>query len=153
MFGDTEVDEDSVKYYAQHEFYLPHTVMDLEIQLQTCISFLDTLTSKEGIASEGYAYGLKILKRNWLMFQSLFDQDHLFGVRLGYFLDRVFQSFLSKLLSYQDKSEPILAARRRLKAVQEEDIDSVLRNLEYGITPTIVLPESLTRGNRPKLPP
>jgi hypothetical protein len=78
MFGDTEVDEDSVKYYAQHEFYLPHTATDLEIQLQTCISFLDTLTSKEGIASEGYAYGLKILKRNWLMFQSLFDQDHLF---------------------------------------------------------------------------
>lgn len=155
MFGDTEVDEDSVKYYASNEFYLAQTVTDLEIQLQTCIRFLDTMTANEGIASEGYTYGLKLLKKNWLMFQSLFDLDHLFGVRLGYFLDRVFQSFLSKLLSYQDESEPILAARRRLKGVQEEDIDSVLRNLEYGVTPTIVLPESLTRGNRPpiKLPP
>ncbi len=154
MFGDTEVDEDSVKYYASHEFYLAQTVMELEIQLQTCISFLDTLTATEGIASEGYTYGLKLVKKNWLMFQSLFDQDHLFGVRLGYFLDRVFQSFLSKLLSYQDENEPILAARRRLKGVQEDDIDSVLRNLAYGVTPTITLPESLARGNRPvKLPP
>jgi hypothetical protein len=79
MFGDTEVDKDTVKYYASHEFYLAQTVMDLEIQLQTSISFLDTLTSNEGIA-----YGLKLLKKNWRMFQSPFNQDHLFGVRMGY---------------------------------------------------------------------
>jgi hypothetical protein len=79
--------------------------MDLEIQLQTCINFLDILTANKGIAYEGYSYGLRCLKRNWLMFQSLFDQDHLFGVWMGYFLDRVFQTFISKLLSYQDESE------------------------------------------------
>jgi hypothetical protein len=50
LLGDTKVDNDTVLYFAQNDFYLPDSIDCLEIQLQTCIQFLDLITATKGIA-------------------------------------------------------------------------------------------------------
>lgn len=54
MFGSTELDEDSIKYFAKNDFYLADGLPGLEEQTYTCIKLLEKLTCKYGIASEGY---------------------------------------------------------------------------------------------------
>jgi hypothetical protein len=52
LLGDTKVDDDTVLYFAQNDFYLPDSIDRLEVQLQTCIQFLDLITATKGIASQ-----------------------------------------------------------------------------------------------------
>jgi hypothetical protein len=62
LLGDTKVDDDTVLYFAQNNFYLPNSINRLEVQLQTCIQFLDLITATKGIASEGLYYAKKQMK-------------------------------------------------------------------------------------------
>jgi hypothetical protein len=97
MFGDGKLNDDTVKYFAKHEFYLADSVKNLEIQLDTCVEFLDLMTVNRGIASKGFARGLQYLKNYQSAFQNMQVADHLFVVRVAYFLDRVFQDFINDL--------------------------------------------------------
>ena len=45
MFGSSELDEDSIKYFAKNDFYLAGNLSGLEEQIYTCIRLLETLTS------------------------------------------------------------------------------------------------------------
>jgi hypothetical protein len=63
MFGNTELDEDSIKYFAKNDFYLADNLSGLEEQIYTCIKLLEKLTCKDGIASEGYRHGFETLGR------------------------------------------------------------------------------------------
>ena len=68
MFGSTELDEESIKYFAKKDFYLADSLAGLEEQIYTCIKCLEMLTRRDGIASEGYVYGFQMLskhKRHW----------------------------------------------------------------------------------------
>jgi hypothetical protein len=62
LLGDTKDDDDTVVYFAQNDFYLLDSIDRLEVQLQTCIQFLDLITATKGIASEGYSEGLRLLR-------------------------------------------------------------------------------------------
>ncbi len=53
MFGEHKIDEGSVKYYVSRDFYLLDTLENLEVQIEMCVKFLDRMTQKNGIASEG----------------------------------------------------------------------------------------------------
>jgi hypothetical protein len=55
------------------------------------------MTVHRGIASEGFARGLRYLKTYRSAFQNLQAADHLFIVKVAYFLDRVFQDFINDL--------------------------------------------------------
>ena len=54
MFGDAKIDDESAKYYSSQDFYLAKNLTDFEGQLETCINFLELMTTTRGIASEGY---------------------------------------------------------------------------------------------------
>ena len=49
MFGSTELDENSIKYFAKNDFYLAGNLLGLEEQIYTCIKLQETLTCKAGI--------------------------------------------------------------------------------------------------------
>ena len=94
LFGDTKINEDTVRYFARHKYYLADSLESLEIQLETCVKFLDLLTAKGGIASAGYTEGLYLIKSNRSAFYTLFAHDPLLGVKIAYLLDRIFQEFI-----------------------------------------------------------
>jgi hypothetical protein len=97
MFGDGKLNDDTICYFAKHKFYLANSVETLEIQLDTCVDFLNLVTVHQGIASEGFAGGLQYLRNYRSAFQNMQAADHLFVVCVAYFLDRVFQDFSNDL--------------------------------------------------------
>jgi hypothetical protein len=144
LLGDTKVDDDTVQYFAQNDFYLPDSIDRLEVQLQTCISFLDLITADKGIASEGYSEGLRLLRSDRQAFETIQAKDDRFSIKVAYLLDRVFQSFVNQLAHYRSSQSPIRAAKRRLKNQQEDDVSEALRQIRFGIAPAIYLPASIS---------
>jgi hypothetical protein len=53
-FGDNKLSSDVVKFYAKGNFFLPMTLTDIMIQLQTWYKTLELFTSRKGITSKGY---------------------------------------------------------------------------------------------------
>ena len=144
LLGDTKVDDDTVLYFAQNDFYLPDSIDRLEVQLQTCIKFLDLITATKGIASEGYSEGLRLLRDDRQAFETVQAKDDRFSIKVAYLLDRVFQSFVNQLARYRSSPSPIRSAKRRLKNLQEDDVNEALRQIRFGIAPAIHLPASIS---------
>ena len=154
MFGSSELDEDSIKYFAKNDFYLAGNLSGLEEQIFTCIKLLETLTCKSGIASEGYWHGLNMLSRHKREFLGLTSMDPLFPVKFAYLLDRAFQNFVLGLGDYHDKDYPILRARRAHKGQQVRDIEAAMSGFKTGSLSQLFLPrtlqsEPLSRGDHP----
>ena len=72
---------------------------------------------------------------------------------MGYFLDRVFQRFLDKLVQHVHNKHPLRSAAKELKGFQKEEVDRVFANMGSGVFPNIPLPMSLSGGAPPMLPP
>jgi hypothetical protein len=144
LLGDTKVDDDTVLYFAQNDFYLPNSIDSLEVQLQTCIQFLDLITATKGIALEGYSEGLRLLQEDWQAFETVQAKDNRFSIKAAYLLDRVFQSFVNQLARYRSSTSPIRSTKRRLKNLQEDDVNEALRQIRFGIAPAIHLPTSVS---------
>jgi hypothetical protein len=149
MFGDTKIDDESVRYYASQDFFLATIPAEFEGQLETCILFLELITQKNRIASEGFRFLQKFSDDEFQTFINLFAGDPQFGIRIGYLADRVFQRFLNKLITYQDDRIPITSAAARLDGRQRDYFEDALRGLEIGCMPNIPLPDSLSKKNIP----
>jgi hypothetical protein len=147
MFGNTELDDEAIKYYAESDFFLPKTLPDLEEQIFTCIQTLELFTSPKGIAVEGYLYGMALIARGRRAFKHFLAEDPLFAVKFAYLLDRVFQNFVDELGNYYSEKRPIQKARRDLKYSQKAAIDSAMMGFEVGAAPRLFLPSSL-RSNQ-----
>jgi hypothetical protein len=156
LFGDTKINEDTVRYFAKHEYYLSDSLESLEIQLETCVKFLDLLTAKGGIASAGYTEALYLIKSNRSAFYTLFAHDPLLGVKIAYLLDRIFQEFIRVLCHHRSQAEElgkstIKLAKRELKQEQKLNVREALGPVKFGIMPVIQLPACLvTAPSRPK---
>ena len=81
MFGSTELNEESIKYFAKRDLYLADSLAGLEEQIYTCIRCLEMLTRRGGIASEGYVYGFDMLSKHKREFLALLRMDSLFPVK------------------------------------------------------------------------
>jgi hypothetical protein len=155
MFGSTELDEDSIKYFAKKDFYLADNLPGLEEQICTCIKLLEKLTCKDGIASEGYRHGFEMPRRCKKEFLGLTRMDPLFPVKFAYLLDRAFQNFVLHLGDYHNSEEPILRARRALKGQQQvQDTEAAMSGFKTGGLSKLFLPrtlqtESLSKGDHP----
>jgi hypothetical protein len=154
MFGSTELDEDSIKYFAKNDFYLADNLPGLEEQIYTCIKLLEKLTCKDGIASEGYRHGFEMLGRYKKEFLGLTRMDPLFPVKFAYLLDRAFQNFVLDLGDFHNSEQPILRARRTLKGQQVQDIEAAMSGFKTGSLATLFLPRTLqtepsSKGDHP----
>jgi hypothetical protein len=159
LFDDTKINKDTVRYFARHEYYLADSLETLEIQLETCVKFLDLLTAKGGIASAGYTEGLYLIKSNRSAFYTLFAHDPLLGVKIAYLLDRIFQEFVRVLCYHRSKAEEqgkstIKLARKELRKEQQLNVREALGPVKFGIMPVIQLPACLASPlPRPKEAP
>jgi hypothetical protein len=145
LFGDGKLSDEAVKYYSKSELYLTNDVDLFDIQLRTCIDFLDLLTHRKGIACDGYRRGYSIFRGNKGRIRDLCRADALFCVKFGYFLDRVFQSFIMELMGHFGNSRPpIRGARNDLDGKQEEMVNDGLQGITFGLVPQIHLPASLS---------
>jgi hypothetical protein len=107
------------------------------------------MTVHKGIASEGFARGLLYLKTYPSAFQNMQAADHLFVVRIAYFLDRVFQDFINGLGNNRlagDIPGTIAAAKQDLEREQTNLIHTILGQIKVGVAPPIQLPASLLQN-------
>jgi hypothetical protein len=144
MFGDTKLDDDTVKFLAKKDFFLASTYNELLEQLQTTVDFLSLLTRTQGIACEGYSHGLSLLKEHRAVFVELIDKRQIFCTEFAYVLDNVFQDFVNSLGRFHDRSNPIRSARSELKGFQRRSIDVTLSGFQHGTVPNLRLPAALT---------
>jgi hypothetical protein len=153
VFGDGKIDDDTSRFYADNKFYIPNSPENFELQLHTCIDALEAFTCENGIASEGYVQMSNLIEENYSDYRSAFRSDPFLGIRMGYFLDRIFQRFLDKLVTYVHRSHPLRSAARELRGFQKDEVNRVFSNIGSGVFPNIPLPMSLTMGTIQPLPP
>jgi hypothetical protein len=63
MFGNSKLDNHTIKCCAESDFFLPQTLADLEEHAHTCIKALELFTSHKGVAAKGYIHGLDMINR------------------------------------------------------------------------------------------
>ena len=144
MFGDGKLSDEMVKYFAKDDFFLPSDLYELEDMVRTCIEGLELLTCEDGIAVEGYRYGLEIIRRQQRNLLGWASQDKLLPVKLAYLFDKTFQNFLSELVEFVEDKNPIQSARRRgLGTFMRDGINIALGGYKYGSLPNLSLPASL----------
>jgi hypothetical protein len=108
------------------------------------------MTVHRGIASKGFTRGLRYLRNYRSAFQNMQAADHLFVVRVAYFLDRVFQDFINDLGNNRvagDLPGSIAAAKSELEREQTNLIHAILGQIKVGVAPPIQLPASLLSSN------
>lgn len=144
MFGDSKLDDESVKFFAKQDFFLAENLADLEEQLRTALDFLILLTSSRSIATDGYRYGLEFINTNRRAFLLAIKNRPKFCVEFPYVLDCVFQSFLNRLGRFYGRPDAIAKARKSLRSFQKDAIERTLSGFAYGSVPTLRLPAALT---------
>lgn len=145
MFGDGTLNEETITYYTQQEFFLPRTYDDVRNQLETTIKLLRMFTRRDSIALDGYI----LCQRRWLenpaIFHNILETRPSFGIEYVYMADKVFQSFLRRLSDFIDHSDPLRSARREggLHKFQVRNVETALQGIDFGSLPRLTLPSSL----------
>ena len=148
MFGEKTFDESSIKRYTKKQFFLPSCIEDWRVQLYSTAQFIDLLTCEEGIASEAYRTALALYDQHQQTFRAAFIVDKAMGVKISYFLDRVFQEFATDLCLFAGEENPLRSASPSLRGRQRNTVLTTLGPLRYGIKPTIALPPGLLQSRQ-----
>ena len=144
ILGDKrEIVEEDLEFYAKNDFYIPRSVHKGELQVQLAIKFLELLTHRQSIATDGYYTGLELLDDYRNDFFDAQEHDKFFMAKFVNLLDTVFRNFNTKLASYHDDRDPIRAARHTLRSKMAIDIKRAMGSMEYGLAPTLPLPPRL----------
>jgi hypothetical protein len=77
-------------------------------------------------------------------YRPLFASDPILGVKIGQFLDKVFQNFCSDLADFSFDRDLIRSARRRLEYRFQDQVNSFFNGIRNGVGPVVLLPQSLT---------
>jgi hypothetical protein len=64
-FGDAKLNDDTIRFYAKMNFYLPSSYEDFTIQLKTCYKMLELFTHKHAVASKGYIRAFQIMSDDY----------------------------------------------------------------------------------------
>lgn len=143
LFGSDPIDEDTVKMFAQSDLYLPTSLDELVRQIESMIRFLDLITGDHSVATGGYREALYQLRIYGKKLVALSKRSSLW-VRIGFFIDQVFQSFateLANIIRENDGSKQVMrAAREVLDGSMERDIRNLLESCRFGVVPNLVLP-------------
>jgi hypothetical protein len=143
MLGKTKVDPETIRFYAENEFFIVMETSHLKDQLTMGLRMLTLLTGEDSITLDRYKYGLETLHDNYCMFDRFFLEVPLFRARFAHLLDKSFQNFASRLQRYHLRSRPIAAAQRRLEFVMEDKLSKILDVSHLGVSPRTILPPEL----------
>ena len=123
-----------------------------EIMLETTIALLDKMTAVDGIASEGYRYGLLILKGYQRHFA---DQNAVDGTYLTKFLhtiSNVQQIYFKYMLKFVNEKYPLIAANPTMKGFMVRQINKAYESIDMGIVHQSPLPATLLDYGKPRPP-
>lgn len=126
---------------------MPTLLSDAETQLEMAVHLLEALTHQQGIAIDGYLWGMDIIGRYWLQMYEELAKDNMFMAQFLRFLDMVFNNFCNDLAEYHSRRVPIESARRQLRGRMKDDINRVMRDVHHGITPNLPLPSPMLLGD------
>jgi hypothetical protein len=143
MFGNRTRDNDTVKFFSKLDFFLAGSYNELEEQFRTTVEFLNLLTCKGGIASEGYTHGLKFLLKNQPIFLKVIKNWPVFCIEYVYMLDCIFQHFVTRLGRYYQNSNPIREVRAEFKYQQVRQFQTMMAGFEVSSIPNLCLPGTL----------
>jgi hypothetical protein len=136
------LDDEAVDFYAILDYFVPTSISDAETQLKMAVHLLEALTHRQGIAIDGYLWGLEIITKDRPQMYEELAKDKMFVARFLHFLDVMFNNFCDE---YHTLDSPIDAARRRLRGRMKDDIDRVMQDIHHGIRPSLPLPSILER--------
>jgi hypothetical protein len=146
-FGDEKLSNDTVKYYAKMNYHLPSNYEDFLFQLDACYRASEVFTCERGIASEGYRKAYQIMSSDRRRYRPLFMVDPAMGIKIGRFLDNLFQNFCNDLAEYAFEKEPLRRAKRKLEFTMGDQVTRFFEDIRGGVVPSVLLPESLTSSN------
>jgi hypothetical protein len=146
-FGDSKLSEETVKFYAKMNYHLPANYEDFLFQLAACYKALELFTRQQGIASEGYRRAYRIMSADRRRYRPLFTVDPSMGIKIGRFLDNLFQNFCSDLAEYASDRNALQKVRRRLEFSMDQKVTRFFEDIRGGIVPSVLLPESLTAAS------
>lgn len=144
MFGESKLDDETIKFFAESEFFIASKLAELEDQIVMGIKTMDLFTRPKSIGSDALRYGLKLLQDNRPMFARFFKEDPLFGARYAQLLDKVTQAFAKSLAAYAHRKYPIRSAKRTLRYFAKAQIKDCMRGFRMGVAPNLILPPELT---------
>jgi hypothetical protein len=146
LLGETKLDNESIRIYAENEFFIAQSVGQLEDQLTMAAPTLQLFTRDNSIGLEGYEYLLKNIRRHRGKFKRMFKADPLFGAKVRYRIDTIFQTFCLELTKFADERYPIKEARRDLKGYMEDEIADLVKEVRRGRVPSMILPPTLSES-------
>ena len=100
QFGNAKLDNNSVEFYAKNEYIITTNTNNLEDQFHTAIDALDLLTGQPSITSNLHQHVYKLIQCNHCTFDDYFRHNLLFGAKISYLVDKIFNNFCKKLASY-----------------------------------------------------
>lgn len=113
-----------MKYYVKMNYNLPSNYEDFLFQLDACYKALELFTHQRGLTLEGYRQAYRIMsssdrRRYW----PLFTVDPAMGIKIGQFLDNLFQNFCNNLAKLTFDQEPLRKAKRKLKFTMNNQVN------------------------------
>jgi hypothetical protein len=73
----------------------------------------------------------------------MFKADPLFGAKVGYRIDTIFQAFCLELTRFSDERYPMEEARHGLRGYMEDEISDLVKEVRRGSVPNMILPSAL----------
>ena len=156
LLGDTKLDNESIKFYAENELFIPTETSHLEVQISMAIRLMRLFTSHDSIGLDGYRAVMSGIQRYRPNFDRMFEEDKLFGAKFVYQVDKIFQEFCRGLSEYANEPDPVRAARHRLRDSMEDEVDDLLKDIRKERITQFILPPALRQSEpisdpRPKL--
>jgi hypothetical protein len=106
-FRDDKLSKETIKYYTKINYNLPSNYEDFLFQLDACYRALELFTCQRGIASEGNHCAHQIMSTDRRRYRPLFTVDPAMGIKIGRFLDNLFQNFCNDLAEFAFEQEPL----------------------------------------------
>jgi hypothetical protein len=135
-----EIDDKEVDYYASLDYFIPTTIYEGEVMLDMEVTFLETLTARKSIVTDGYAYGIDLIEQHRSTMYDAQEDDHMFIVRYLHFLDVVFNNLCHYLGDFHSHRTLIARARRTLRGRMECNIGDTMQCLRNDVIPNLPAP-------------
>jgi hypothetical protein len=146
LLGETKLDADLIRFYAENEFFIAQSTSQLKNQLTMASLTLQLLTREESIGLDGFRFLLDSIRKHRKKFERMFKEYPLLGARIGYQIDTTFQTFCLEMTKYVNDRYPLDGARRDLRGSMEDEYDDIVREVPRGYRLNLILPPALSES-------
>lgn len=148
-YFDCDVEASVIENYLKKEYVIPKDAHQLEIAIETWVSFLELVTVSRSIATRGLRRFLEGMEEIYPTIEDMFTTSPDFGLKIMLVLDNHLQNFYDMISEARDVSRLRPTDRRFLV----DRADRLLQDLGERVPPRIIVPASLaSTGSVAQLP-